>query len=197
MTAYPYTLWRYVWLIVCSSQFMVAHYWKANEVKRRGEKNIQNKPVQTKSNLYINKYMKKDENEKYTSHFIERVVCERWVGHWTKLQHIDPPNSSGYHSLSFPFSWAAQPRAWGPSLCWDMVLIPVSSLQLIWTSCRRGYIIIWHPPTSCERHDSHSIQPVHSQGHPLISSTGCTCYLHRCISHLTARPGRRSICNTM
>ena len=29
---------------------------------------------------------------------------------------------------------------------------------------------------------------------PLISSTRCTCYLHRCISHLTARPGRRSIC---
>ena len=35
-----------------------------------------------------------------------------------------PPNSSGYHSLSFPFSWAAQPGAWGPSLCWDMDLIP-------------------------------------------------------------------------
>ena len=30
---------------------------------------------------------------------------------------------------------------------------------------------------------------------PLISSTGCTCYLHRCISLLTAWPGRRSICN--
>ena len=59
-----------------------------------------------------------------------------------------------------------------------------------------GYIIIWHPPTSCERHNPHSIQPFDSQGYPLISSTGCTCYLHRCISHLTARPGRRSICNS-
>ena len=28
--------------------------------------------------------------EKYTSLFIERVVCERWVGNWTELQHIDP-----------------------------------------------------------------------------------------------------------
>ena len=35
----------------------------------------------------------------------------------------------------------------------------------------------------------HSIQPVDSQGYPLISSTGCTCYLHRCISSLTTRPG--------
>ena len=33
-----------------------------------------------------------------------------------------------------------------------MVLIPASSLQLIWTSSRRGYIITWHPPTSCERY---------------------------------------------
>ena len=33
-----------------------------------------------------------------------------------------------------------------------MVLIPASSLHLIWNSYRRGYIIIWHPPTSCERH---------------------------------------------
>ena len=28
--------------------------------------------------------------EKYTSHFFERVVCERCVGDWTELQHIDP-----------------------------------------------------------------------------------------------------------
>ena len=33
----------------------------------------------------------------------------------------------------------------------------------------------------------HPIQPVHSQGYTLISSTGCTCYLHRCIFYLTAR----------
>ena len=52
----------------------------------------------------------------------------------------------------FLFSWAAQPGAWEPSLSWDIVLITASSLQLTWTSCHRGYIIIWHPPTSCERH---------------------------------------------
>ena len=39
---------------------MLAHYWKTNEVKRRGQKNIQNKAVQTKLNLFINKYMKKE-----------------------------------------------------------------------------------------------------------------------------------------
>ena len=85
-------------------------------------------------------------------------MCERELKTEQRLQHIDP-HSSGYNSISFSFSWAAQPGAWGPSLCWDIVLIPASSLQLIWISCRRGYIIIWRPPTSCERHNSHSIQP--------------------------------------
>ena len=87
------------------------------------------------------------------------------VGDRTELQHIDL-HSSGYHSLSFSFYWAAHPWAWGPSLFWDMVLIPASSLQLIWTSCRRGYIIICRPPTSCERHNSDSVQPLDSQGRP-------------------------------
>ena len=70
-----------------------------------------------------------------------------------------------------------------------MVLIPASSPQLIWTFCRRSYIIIWCPPTSCERHNSHSIQPFDSQGCPLISLTRCTCYLHRCLSSFDSLAG--------
>ena len=34
------------------------------------------------------------------------------VGDWTELQHIDP-YSYGQNSVSFPFSWTAQPGAWG------------------------------------------------------------------------------------
>ena len=96
-----------------------------------------------------------------------------WEVSWrrNRLRHIDTPTLLGCLTGSL-----------GPSLCLGMVLIPASSLQLIWTSCRRGYIIIWHPPSSCKRHNSHSIQPPDSQSCPLISSTGCTCYLHRCIS---------------
>ena len=97
--------------------------------------------------------------EKYTSHFIwkslkglRKVLSVRGELETEQNCNILTPNSSGYRSISFLFSWAAQPGAWGPSLCWDVVLIPATSLQLIWTSCRRGYIIIWGPPTSCERH---------------------------------------------
>ena len=119
------------------------------------------------------------------------------VGDRTELQHIDPPPTLLAITTFLSRSHGLLNRGLGPNRCWDMVLIPASSLQLIWTSCRQGYIIIWHPPSSCERHNSHLIQPVDSQSPPLISSTGCTYYLHRCISHMTARPGRRSICNTV
>ena len=79
-------------------------------------------------------------------------MCERELETERNSNILNPPSSSSHSRASFLFSWAAQPGAWGPSFCWDMVLIPASSLQLIWTSYRRGYIIIWHPPTSCERH---------------------------------------------
>ena len=101
--------------------------------------------------------------EKYTSHIIERVLCERRLETEQRLQHIDHPTLLAITAF----------LSRSPGLA--------SFLQLIWTSSRRGYIIIWHPSTSCERHNSHSIQPLDSQGHPLISSTGCNCYLHRCI----------------
>ena len=106
--------------------------------------------------------------EKYTSHFIERVVCERESETEQRLQHIDP-HSSSYNSISFPFSWAAQLGVWEPSLCWDMVLIPASSLQLIWTSYRQGHIIIWHPPTSCECHNFTLNSTPRQSRSPLIS----------------------------
>ena len=135
---------------------------------------------------------------KYTSHIIERVVCERWVGNWTELQHIDP-HSSGYNSISFLFSWAAQPGAWRPNLRRDMVLISASSLQLIWTSCRQGYIIIWCPPTSSERHNFAFYSTPRQSRSPLISwyllPVAPVIYTGAFLL-LTAWPGRRSICNT-
>ena len=51
-----------------------------------------------------------------TSHYIERVVCERELETEQRLQHIDLASPSGHRRVSFSFSWTAQPRAWGPSL---------------------------------------------------------------------------------
>ena len=141
-------------------------------------------------------------SEIYTSHFIrnywkglKKVMCERWVGDWKKTATYWPPSSSGHNSASFLFSWAVQPGTWGPSCCadsWFPQLDLEHWLQALnsncLTSCLTRVITLFYV---------HSIQPVNSQGHPLISSTGCICYLHRWISHLTAWPGRRSICNIL
>ena len=96
----------------------------------------------------------------YTSHFIrkfERVTkgFTVWKVSWRlnrTATYWSHPKLFWLQQLFFPFSWAAQPGAWGPSLRWDMVLIPASSLQLLWPSCRTGLYNNFRPPTSCERH---------------------------------------------
>ena len=147
--------------------------------------------------------------EKYTSHTLFENGNERvmkgyvWEVSWrlNKDWSILTPSSSGHSSISFSFCWAAQLEAWGPSLCWDLVLTPRTATTdfKLWSPtnwlpvapglyhCLMPTCFLWH-------HNSHSIQPVDSQGYPQISLTGCTCYLHRCISHLTAWPGQRLIC---
>ena len=75
--------------------------------------------------LYIHICMKKHKDamktsrhrslEKYTSHFIWKGCVWEGVEDWTELQHIDP-HSSGYHSLSFLFSWLLNRGLGGLSL---------------------------------------------------------------------------------
>ena len=52
-----------------------------------------------------------------------------------------------------------------------------------WTTCAPSYIIVQSPPSFCGRHQSHSFNPSTVKGKFWYSSTGCTCYLHRCISY--------------
>ena len=111
----------------------------------------------------------------------ERVtVCDvSW--RLKKYCNILTPNSSGYSSISFPFSWAAQPGARGPSLCWVWFSLLelehwLQTLISNWlTSCRTRVISLFnihlHPVASQFALNS----TVDSQGYPLISSTGCTC----------------------
>ena len=116
--------------------------------------------------------------------------------------NILTPSSSGYSSTSLSSCRAAQPgalkaqqRAGPVSHCFELQqLTPNSDLQLTRTSCSTRLYNCFTSTCFSERRNMHSIQPVHSQGYQLISSTGCTCYLHSCVSYLTAWPGRRSIC---
>ena len=93
---------------------------------------------------------------KYSSYFVWKgskgllkvLLCERWVGGWTELQHIDP-HYYDHNSVCFPFSWTAQPGDWGPGLSgtWSSFQHLLSNWL---TSCLHpGYIIVRHPPSSC------------------------------------------------
>ena len=73
--------------------------------------------------------------EKYTSHFIESVVCERELKTDQRLQHIDLPRSSGHSSVFFSFSWAAQLGDWGLALCWKLVFTARSRTLLQTLNC--------------------------------------------------------------
>ena len=73
--------------------------------------------------------------------------------------------------------------SWGPiALCWVLVFSKTSYLQLDWLQltdpvCGPGLYICLIPTCFLWALHLHPIQPVHSQGYTLISSTGCTCSL--------------------
>ena len=132
--------------------------------------------------------------EKYTSHFIWKVCVWERVGDQTELQHIDP-HSIGHNRVSFPFSWAAQLEAWGPTLLGAgflyRILSPTGlvSKQTDFLSSP-SYIIVQRPPSSCGHHNcTHSTHRRSRLQYPDYSSTGCTCYLHRCISYFDSPAG--------
>ena len=96
--------------------------------------------------IYLSLYLKGFER------VTKGIICERWVGDWTELQHIDP-HSSGHSSLSFPFSWAAQLCIFSPTD--QNFLSPGLYNNLMPTYFLRASHL-------------YSIQPVDNQGHPRI-----------------------------
>ena len=71
--------------------------------------------------------------------------------------NIIDPHFYGHNSISFLFSWAAQPGAWGPSLCWDMFSLQHLLSNYLELPVHRVTLFFY----------THSIQPVESQGYPL------------------------------
>ena len=125
----------------------------------------------------------------YLSHFIrkgcKRVMCERWVGDWTNCNILTPPSSFALAALLSRSAGLLNQGSWEPiALCWVLVLSTASYLQLTdsklqtnWTSCHTGLYHCLAPTCFLWALHLHRIQPIHSQGYTLISSTGCTCSL--------------------
>ena len=93
-------------------------------------------------------------------------------------------------------------RGPGAQSLWALVFSTASYLRLVWSptdwiSCALSYIIVQRPPSSCGRHNFALIQPVRSQGYnPDIPRPDAPVIYTGAFPILTARPGRRSICNT-
>ena len=129
------------------------------------------------------------------------------VGDRTELQHIDP-HSIGHKRVSFPFSWAAQPGAWGPTLLGPgflyRILSPmglvsktglVSKLTDFLSSL--SYIIVQRPLLLMGVTTA-LIQPTHGQGYNSDIPRPDAPVIYIGAFHiLTARPGRRSIYNIL
>ena len=110
----------------------------------------------------------------------ERVMCERWVWDWTNC-NILTPSSFVFSSTSFSFCWAAQLgvlRAHSPLLNAGSLysILSPTLTPTNWTSCSTGSYHCLTPICFLWASHLHPIQPVHSQGHTLISSTGWTCF---------------------
>ena len=123
----------------------------------------------------------------------ERVMCKRWVGDWTKLQHIEPQLFWLKQHFFLILRGSSTGGLEGPARCWIWFSLKQLTPNYSWLTPRRtgfdAHLLQWALHL-------HPTQPVNSQGYNLISSTGCTYYLHRCISYLTAQPGRGTICYT-
>ena len=132
----------------------------------------------------------------YLSHFI-RNGCERVAKGLCVRGELETEQTETYWPQT-PLSLAAllsrsagllNRGSWGAhSPLWELVLTTASYLQFTEPVCGSGLYNCLTSTCFLWASHLHPIQPVHSQGYTLISSTGCTCYLHRCISYLTTRP---------
>ena len=142
--------------------------------------------------IYLSLYLKGF--ERVTKGFTEWEVnwrLNRTAIYWPSLFWLSQP--------FFPVLLSCSTEGLGAQPLWDMVFIPASSLQLIWTSCRRGYMIIWRQPTSCERHNFALSSTPRQSRLPLISwypRPDAPVIYTSAFLLLTAWLGRRSICNT-
>ena len=161
--------------------------------------------------------------EKYTSHFIWKGCVWDGVGDRTELQHIDPhcyghqrffPVLLGYStggleaqplrdmflnpasSLQLVWSPNSQSRAWGLPLLGAGFLYRILS-QTDWISFALSYIIFHRPPSSCGCHNCTHSTCLRSRLYSDIPWADAPVIYTGTFPILTARPGRRSICNTM
>ena len=125
--------------------------------------------------------------EKYISHFIERVVCEKELETEQNCNILTPTLTAITMFLSRSPGLLNRGPGGQVSLGAGFLYRILSPTD--WTSCAPSYIIVRPLPSCCGRHKSHSFNPSTVKVIFWYSSTGCTCYLHRCISYFDSPAG--------
>ena len=111
--------------------------------------------------------------KKYTSHFIESVVCERERELETEQNcNISTPTLMANSVVSFSFSRVGQPEARGPSFLLNAGFLYHSCLQLLVSKLTDflsppSYIIIQRPLLLVGVTIA-LIQPIHGQGYNIL-----------------------------
>ena len=112
-----------------------------------------------------------------------------------------PPHSSGHNHVSYPFSWAAQPEAWGPTLLGAGFLYRILSTtglvsKLTDFLSSPSYIIVQRP-LLLESVTIALIQPIHGHGYNSdIPRPDAPVIYIVAFSILIARLSRRTIYNS-
>ena len=153
----------------------------------------------TYTSTYACRTQRHSEDERHSSYknipltLFERVVCERELETEQNCNILTPTQLAITAFLSRSPGLLNQgpggPASLGAGFLYR-ILPPTRLIPNWFTSCLRpGYIIVQRPPSSCGRHKTHSFNPYTVKVIFWYSSTGCTCYLHRCISYFDSPAG--------
>ena len=142
--------------------------------------------------IYVRKHSQLNNNERtqflrkiYFSHFIRngwKGLCVRGELETEQTATYWPQIPLSLAALLSRSAGLLNRGSWGPSPLWELVLTTVSYFQLDWLQltehiCGPGLYNCWTSTCFLWVSHLHPIQPVHSQGYTLISSTGYTCSL--------------------
>ena len=148
--------------------------------------------------IYMQKHIQHNKDER--RHFFRKIYLSLYwkgcvwegVGDRTKTATYRPPNSSCYHSLSFTFSWGCSTGGLGAQLftgSWfPFQHLSPTDLNFLSPGLYNNLTSTYFLQASQFR-TQFNPSTVKVAPNLLISSTGCTYYLHRCISSFDSLAG--------
>ena len=117
------------------------------------------------------------------------IICDRWVGDWTELQHIDPQTLLATAAFLSRSPGLLNQGPGGPASAGTW--FSFQHLLSNWSDflSHPGYIIIWRSPASCEHHICTQFNPSTVKVIPWYLQLDAPVIYTGAFLILTARPG--------